>query len=128
MSEIYISVLRSDSVKRSVVCVGCGGPRPVKDWAVREPCGRCGATPDREQQEVVERYRDLVNIIEQINTNTDQMEEANYNYQSCWVAAVMGEVCSNRDIRQAIMELFIGIFWKYFVIFTKFFLIFPPQV
>ena len=97
---ILISMLRSDSVKRSVVCVGCGGPRPVEDWTVREHCGRCGAQPGLEQQEVVERYRDLVTTIEQINTNTEQLEEANYNYQSCWLAAVMGEVCSDRDIRQ----------------------------
>ena len=48
----------------------------------------------------MERYRDLVTIIDQINTNTEQLEEANYNYQSCWLAAVMGEVCSDRDIRQ----------------------------
>ena len=98
-------MLRSDSVKRSVVCVECGGPRPVSDWAVREPCGRCGATPGLEQQEVVERYRDLNNILQQINNNAEELGEANYNYQSAWVAAAMGEVCSERDIRQDIIKL-----------------------
>ena len=91
--------------------MGCGGPRPVEDWTVREHCGRCGAQPGLEQQEVVERYRDLVTTIEQINTNTEQLEEANYNYQSCWVAAMMGEVCSDRDIRQAILQLDFLKFW-----------------
>ena len=95
-------MFRSDSVKRSVVCVECGGPRPVSQssWTVRDPCQSCGARAGGEQQEVVERYRDLVTIIEQINTKTGEVEEADYNYQSCWLAAVMGEVCSDRDIRQ----------------------------
>ena len=84
-----------------MLCVGCGGPRPVSGWTVTGPCGQCGASGGREQEEVVERYRDLTNILHQINNNTEVLGEASYNYQSSWVAAAMGEVCSDRDIRQA---------------------------
>ena len=88
-----------------MLCVSCAGPRPLQDWSVSETCEQCGAGQSLEQQEVVERYRDLNNILQQINNNAEELGEANYNYQSAWVAAAMGEICSERDIRQDNIKL-----------------------
>ena len=48
---------------------------------------------------LVDRYRELATFLDQINNQTEGIEETSYNYLSCWVAAAMGEVCSERDIR-----------------------------
>ena len=47
----------------------------------------------------MDRYRQLALMLDQINSQTEEVEETSYNYLSCWVAAAMGEVCSERDIR-----------------------------
>ena len=81
-------------------------------------CTECGADQG-EYQDMVERYRDLNNILDQINTNTEDLEETTYNFQSCWVAALMGEVCSDRDIRQGnISPVCKIIFFPFFLSFT----------
>lgn len=88
----------ANGVKRSVKCIKCGSPRPVdtNNWKVAGPCSECEHLGGTEQNDLVERYKEISVLVAQISG--DSVEEHTYNYLHAWCAAIMGEVCSDKDV------------------------------
>ena len=64
-------------------------------WELHDDvCGECESSND--EQSVVDRYREIRGLVGQINTET--VEETTFNYLHSWCAAIMGEVCSDKDV------------------------------
>ena len=93
-----VSVCRNDAIKQSVKCSKCSSPRPVdiRHWRLMyDECGECETQDD--EHDLVERYREMRTLVATISTD-QALEENTFNYLHSWCAAMMGEVCSEKDV------------------------------
>ena len=67
-------------------CSKCSTARPVNTtrWTLDGPCSECENTTDPKQEELVERYRELSLLVQQISG--EQVEENTFNYLNSWVS------------------------------------------
>ena len=56
-------------------------------WTLDGPCSECENTTDPKQEELVERYRELSLLVQQISG--EQVEENTFNYLNSWVSGLM---------------------------------------
>ena len=56
-------------------------------WTLDSPCSECENTMDTKQEELVERYRELSLLVQQISG--EQVEENTFNYLNSWVSGLM---------------------------------------
>ena len=67
----------------------------IKTWELYEDtCSECESVTD--ERSVVERYKEIRSLVAQVST--EQVEEHTFNYLHSWCAAIMGEVCSDKDV------------------------------
>ena len=65
-------------------------------WTLSGPCSECETSCDSDQEDLVDRYKEICLLVAQISN--DSVEEHTYNYLHAWCAAIMGEVCSDKDV------------------------------